>query len=326
MLCANKEHQYFGSPYLSIPKQTNDKRTDSSEWPPAVLPTHPFRIALHSLCCWLQTGFLSGHFCCWDSGVLPRWIRPCRRSVGLRFCRLCCLSCFCPGSFWPWAGERCGREDHLRVIGWLPAHVRFDLPGSLAGVVELPQLPHHLDEVVPGVFIVGAAHVRLPHILTPVWVPVALAWHPQLGVFPLPSDGHCAQVLVLGVECDGIIPDALSSAAITLSLSRPNIAGEKQQSADLCPHGVRWMLNLRGECTNWGSLLLFIGQPDREGKVVRLNGTLERGTSVTAVWREQMLNQLEGRSCLSMWHIIGVHSVSHEGISKKSQLCQLRLT
>lgn len=124
--------------------------------------------------------------------------------------------------------------------------MRFDLPWCLAGIVELSEAPHHLDEVVTRVFVVGAAGVRLAHVFTPVGALAALARQPQPGVFPMTGDDHGAQVLCLGAEFDGIIPDALSPA-IALSLGRPKAAGEQeQQSAGLGPHGVRWMLRVRG--------------------------------------------------------------------------------
>lgn len=124
--------------------------------------------------------------------------------------------------------------------------MRFDLLRGLAGVLELSESPHHLDEVVTGVFVVGAARVRRADVFAPVGARPALARQPQPGVFPVTGDGHVAQVLGLGLEFDGIIPDALPPVA--LSLGRPQAAGQQQQqqSAVLGPHGVRWMLSVRG--------------------------------------------------------------------------------
>lgn len=125
--------------------------------------------------------------------------------------------------------------------------MRLDLPWRLAGIVELSEAPHHLDEVVTRVFVVGTAGVRLAHIFAPVGPLAALAPQPQPGEFPLAGDDHGAQVIFLGFEFDGIIPDALSPAAVALSLSRLKAAGEqKEQSDGLGPHGVRQMLSGRG--------------------------------------------------------------------------------
>lgn len=46
---------------------------------------------------------------------------------------------------------------------------------ALAGVLELPEVPHELDEEVPGVFVVGAAGVRHAQVFAPVGAPGALA-------------------------------------------------------------------------------------------------------------------------------------------------------
>lgn len=154
----------------------------------------------------------------------------------MRSGRLWCWSCAV------WSGEGTGYVDHLRFISCVPAHVRFDLPRRLAGVLELSKAPHHLDEVVTRVFVVVAAGVRHAHVFTPVGALAALARQPQPGVVPLPGDDHGARVLGLGFKFDGIIPDALS-----LGLGRPKAAGDQQQqSAVLGPHGVRWMLSVRG--------------------------------------------------------------------------------
>lgn len=103
----------------------------------------------------------------------------------------------------------------MRVITCLPAHVRFDLPGRLAGIVELSEAPHHLDEVVTRVFVVGAAGVRLAHVFTPVGALAALARQPQPGVFPMTGDDHGARVLSLGFKFDGIIPDVLCPLSLS---------------------------------------------------------------------------------------------------------------
>lgn len=53
--------------------------------------------------------------------------------------------------------------------------MRFDEPWSMAGIVELSEAPHHLDEVVTRVFVVGAAGVRHAQVFTPVGALSALA-------------------------------------------------------------------------------------------------------------------------------------------------------
>lgn len=95
--------------------------------------------------------------------------------------------------------------------------MRFDLPRPLAGVVELPEAPHHLDEVVTRVFAVGAAGLRRAKVFTPVGALAALAGQPQPGEVPLTGDDHVADVIVLGFEFDGIFPDALPPDALSLS-------------------------------------------------------------------------------------------------------------
>lgn len=117
----------------------------------------------------------------------------------------------------------------------------------LAGIVELSEVPHHLDEVVSRVFVVRAAGVRLPLVVAPVVARAAPTGQPQPGVLPMTGDDHGAHVLSLGVESDGLIPDVLSPADGALSLICPEAAGEQQQqSAGLASHGVRWMLSVRG--------------------------------------------------------------------------------
>lgn len=98
----------------------------------------------------------------------------------------------------------------MRVFIRRPAHVRFDLLWRLASVLELPEDPRHLDEVVARVFVVGAAGVRLAHVFAPVGALPALARQPQPGVLSVAGDDHGAHVVLLGFEFDGIIPDALS--------------------------------------------------------------------------------------------------------------------
>ena len=97
-----------------------------------------------------------------------------------------------------------------------------------------------------GVLVVGAAAVRLPHVLAPVGALAAPARQPQPGVIPVTGDGHGARVLGLGLEFDGTVPDVLPPG-VALGLGRPEAAGEQeQQSGGLGPHGVRRMLSAGG--------------------------------------------------------------------------------
>lgn len=105
--------------------------------------------------------------------------------------------------------------------------MRLDLSRRLAGVVELPQVPHHLDEIVTRVLVVSAAGVRFAYVLAPVGASLTQAGQPQPRVLPVTRDGHGAVVLSLGVEFDGVAPDVLSLAAVILSLSWPEAAGEQ---------------------------------------------------------------------------------------------------
>ena len=104
----------------------------------------------------------------------------------------------------------------MSLIACLPAHVGFDLPRPQAGVVQLSEAPHHLHEVMARVLVVAAAGVRPSNVLAPVGALPALAHQPQPCVFPLTRDGHGALVLGLGVELNGIVPDALSVRSLSL--------------------------------------------------------------------------------------------------------------
>ena len=107
----------------------------------------------------------------------------------------------------------------------LSAHVRQNLSWALAGILELSQVPHDLNKVVPRVFVVSAAGVRFSQIVAPVGAPVALARHPELRVISLARNYHGAHVSSLVRELDGILPDVLPPASIALRLSVPEAAG-----------------------------------------------------------------------------------------------------
>lgn len=114
----------------------------------------------------------------------------------------------------------------------------------LAGVLELPQIPHNLNEVVARSFVVSAAGVRFPHKLTPVEALRAPAGKPQPGVFSLACNDHGAFILPLGVKADGLLPDVVCPAAVSLRLSWPDAAGEQQQRGGLDPHAVSGRVGL----------------------------------------------------------------------------------
>jgi len=107
------------------------------------------------------------------------------------------------------------QEGHVSLVGVLFAHLGAVDALSLAGVVQLTQLPHQLCEVVTRVVAVGPAEVGLALEVTVVGACGGLsrggstaAGHPQTGVIPRPGDGHGAGVFGLGVETDRLVPDA----------------------------------------------------------------------------------------------------------------------
>lgn len=84
--------------------------------------------------------------------------------------------------------------------------------GTLAGVAQLPEAPHDLDEVVARVLVVGPAGVRRTQVLAAVGAFRAAAGDPQLGELAVARHQHAALVLALGSELDGLVPDALAVA------------------------------------------------------------------------------------------------------------------
>lgn len=107
-----------------------------------------------------------------------------------------------------------GQEGHLGVLGVLLAHLGAVDLRPLAGVAQLPHVPHHLGEVVARVEVVGTAQVGLALEVTVVgaaWVLAlggALAGDAQASIVPSSGHHHGANILSLGVESDGIVPDA----------------------------------------------------------------------------------------------------------------------
>lgn len=107
-----------------------------------------------------------------------------------------------------------GHEGHLGIVGVFLAHGWAVESGSLAGVAQLPHVPHHLGEVVAGVEVVGAAQVGFALEVAVVGASrgLALAGTPagdtQSGIVPDPRHHHGAGVLGLGAESNGLVPDA----------------------------------------------------------------------------------------------------------------------
>lgn len=130
----------------------------------------------------------------------------------------------------------------------------------MAGILEFPQVPHDLGEIVVRVVVVGTAHLGLTRVLAPVGSLGTLARYPQPGDISLAGDAHGAEVLCLVVELDGVLPGTLpvlcssnSSTTIAcprvailiLSLHCPETAGEEQQCTGPSPHGYTRCLSLR---------------------------------------------------------------------------------
>lgn len=108
-----------------------------------------------------------------------------------------------------------GQEGHLGFVGLFLAHMWTVNLLSLTGVTQLPQLPHHLGEVVARVGGVGPAEVGFALKVAVVGPPRALALaqsfagDAQASVVPGCGHQHGAGVLGLGAEADGLIPEAV---------------------------------------------------------------------------------------------------------------------
>lgn len=107
-----------------------------------------------------------------------------------------------------------GQESHLRIIGVFLAHLRTVESRSLAGVAQLPHLPHHLGKVVAWVEAVGTALVGFALEVAVVGASrgLALGGTPagdtQTGVVTDPGHRHGAGILGLGAESNGLVPGA----------------------------------------------------------------------------------------------------------------------
>lgn len=143
-------------------------------------------------------------------------------------------------------------ERHLDLIRSRAAHLRLVYPWSLAGVVELPQVPHDLSEEVPRVVVIRFAEVRFAKEITPVRLALGLAGDTQFGEVGLTGDHHGAAIFCFGAETNGLIQQAsflrrlllstvlgafdvvdavrLVTAVLSLSVSSPNKADQKKSS------------------------------------------------------------------------------------------------
>jgi len=113
------------------------------------------------------------------------------------------------GGLWPG-----GQEGNLGLVRVFLAHGRTVDFGSLAGVAQLPHVPHHLGEEVARVAVVGAAQVGLALEVAVVGAPRGLALartfagDTQAGIVSGSRHHHGAGVSGLGAEPDGLVPDA----------------------------------------------------------------------------------------------------------------------
>lgn len=142
-----------------------------------------------------------------------------------------------------------GQEGHLGFVGVFLAHVGAVKLVTLAGVAQLPQVPHDLDEVVARVGGVGPAEVGPALEVAGVGSPLdldldlalaldldlagALAGDAQACVVPGCGHQHGAGVLGLGAEADGLAPDAFAG----LGARRGDGGAEQQQDSYPCSHG-----------------------------------------------------------------------------------------
>lgn len=107
-----------------------------------------------------------------------------------------------------------GQEGHLGVVRVFLAHGWAVDFGSLAGVGQLPHVPHHLGEVVARVEVVSTAQVGFALEVTVVGASWGLALartfagHTQASIVPGSRNHHGTGVFGLGAESDGLIPDA----------------------------------------------------------------------------------------------------------------------
>ena len=120
-----------------------------------------------------------------------------------------------------------GQEGHLGLVGVFLAHLWTVNFGSLAGVAQLPHVPHHLGEVVARVEVVSTAQVGFALEVAVVGASwgLALAWtlagDTQASIVPSSGHHHGACVFGLGAESDGLVPDAALLLLLLLLLLLP---------------------------------------------------------------------------------------------------------
>lgn len=76
---------------------------------------------------------------------------------------------------------------------------------TLAGIVELSQVPHHLSEVVAWVVLVCFTQARFAQKITPVRLSLALAGDTELSEVGLAGDDHATSVFCFGVERNRLV-------------------------------------------------------------------------------------------------------------------------
>lgn len=141
-------------------------------------------------------------------------------------------------------------EHHLDLIRSRAAHLWLVNLRPLAGVVELPQVPHDLSEVVPRVVVIRLAEVGFAQEITPVRLALALAGDTQLSGVGLAGDHHSAGVFGFGVEANRLIPEVcfrlwLGPAVLgdfdvvtaVLCVCGPDEADQKESTAAYGSHG-----------------------------------------------------------------------------------------
>lgn len=132
-----------------------------------------------------------------------------------------------------------GHEGHLGFIGVFLAHVWTVNLLSLTGVAQLPQVPHHLGEVVARVVGEGPAEARSALKVAGVGPPrvraLARTCAGDAQVSKVPGRGrqHGAGVLGLGAEEDGLVQEDV----VGLSVGRTNGGKEQQQRSYPRFHG-----------------------------------------------------------------------------------------
>jgi len=117
-----------------------------------------------------------------------------------------------------------GEEGHVCLRRILLAHLRLEDLGTLAGMAQLAHIPHHLGEVVAWVGVVGTAEVGLALEVTVVGTARlgslvrTLAGDSETRVVAGARHHHGADILSLGGEPDGLVPDAALCWFIVLVL------------------------------------------------------------------------------------------------------------